>query len=165
MNFAECNYEIYGKKLLAIINVFELWKSELKNIEKPIQVIIDHKDSEYFISSKLLNRRQARWSEFFSKFNFQITYRPGSLNNKADVFTRQSGDVPKKIISSSISVANNVEKKLDIQQLTLGPITNDDSDNSETVSNLYLIDDETFSKLPVTINDAIWAAYSKNEKI
>ena len=38
MNPAECNYKIYDKKLLAIINVFELWKSELKNIEKPIQI-------------------------------------------------------------------------------------------------------------------------------
>ena len=53
---------------------------------------------------------------------------------------------------------------LDIQQLTLGPITNDDSDNSETVSNLDLIDDEVFSEFFVTINDAIWAAYSENEK-
>ena len=43
------------------------------------------------MSSKLLNRRQARWSEFFSRFNFKIIYRPGSLNNKIDAFTRQSG--------------------------------------------------------------------------
>ena len=41
-------------------------------------------------------------------------------------------------------MANNVEKKLDIQQLILGPITNNDSDNSETVSNAHLIDDEIF---------------------
>ena len=53
---------------------------------------------------------------------------------------------------------------LDIQQLTLGPITNDNSDNSETVSNPDSIDDETASELPAIINDAIWAAYSENEK-
>ena len=56
------------------------------------------------------------------------------------------------------------KNNLDIQQLTLGPITNDDSDNSETVSNPDSIDDEVVSELPVIINDAIWAAYSKNEK-
>ena len=63
-------------------------------------------------------------------------------------------------------MANNVEKKnnLDIQQLTLGPISDDDSDNSETVSNPDSIDDETFSKLPAIINDAIWAAYAEDEK-
>ena len=63
-------------------------------------------------------------------------------------------------------MANSVEKKnnLDIQQLTLGPITNDDSNNSETVSNPDSIDDETVSKFFAIINNAIWAAYSKNEK-
>ena len=96
MNPTECNYEIYDKKVLTIIKIFELWKSELKNIEKPVQVIIDHKNLEYFMSSKLLNRRQTRWFEFFSKFNFKIIYKPGSLNNKTDVFTRQSGNIFKK---------------------------------------------------------------------
>ena len=54
---------------------------------------------------------------------------------------------------------------LDIQQLTLGPIINYDSDNLETFSNPDLIDDEFFSKFFVIINDAIWVAYSENEKI
>ena len=96
MSPAECNYEIYDKKLLAIIKAFELWKSELENTEKPVQIIIDHKNLEYFMSRKFLNRRQARWSEFLSKFNFKIIYRPGSLNNKTNVFTRQSGNIFKK---------------------------------------------------------------------
>ena len=69
MSPAECNYEIYDKKLLTIINAFELWKSELEKIEKPVQVVTDHKNLEYFMSSKLLNRRKARWSEFLTKFN------------------------------------------------------------------------------------------------
>ena len=62
-------------------------------------------------------------------------------------------------------MANNIEKKMDIQQLTLGPITNEDSNNSEIISNLDPIDDETVSEFPVIINDAIWVAYSENEKI
>ena len=93
MNLAESNYEIYDKKLLAIIKAFEIWRSELENTEDPVQVFINHNNLKYFMSSKFLNRRQTRWSEFFSRFNFKIIYRPGSLNNKADVFTRQSKDV------------------------------------------------------------------------
>ena len=60
MNPAECNYEIYVKKFLAIIKVFEMWKSELENTENPVQVITDYKNLEYFMSNKFLNRRQAR---------------------------------------------------------------------------------------------------------
>ena len=93
MSPAECNYEIYDKKFLAIIKVFEMWISELENTEDPVQVIIDHKNWNISCPASFWNRRQIPWSEFFSKFNFKIIYRPGSLNNKTDVFTRQSGDV------------------------------------------------------------------------
>ena len=129
MSPAKCNYEIYDKKLLTIIKVFELWRFELENIEKPVQVIINHKNLEYFVSNKLLSRRQARWSEFFSRFNFKIIYRPGSLNNKTDVLTRQSGNIFKKGDNRCQFQWQTMLKKdnLDIQQLTLGPITNDDS--------------------------------------
>ena len=62
----------------------------------PIQVLFDHYNLEYFMSTKLLNRRQARWSEFLSRFNFRITYRPVKLGGKPDALTRGSGDLPKE---------------------------------------------------------------------
>lgn len=92
---AECNYEIYDKELLAVIRAFELWRPELEGTEKPVVILSDHKNLEYFMTTKLLSRRQARWSEFLSRFNFKITYRPGGLNRRADALTRQSGDLPK----------------------------------------------------------------------
>jgi len=46
------------------------------------------------MSTKLLNRRQARWSEFLSRFNFKIVYRPGKASAKPDALTRRSGDLP-----------------------------------------------------------------------
>ena len=113
----------------------------MENDENLVQVIINHKIWNILYPAKFLNRRKARWSEIFSKFNIKIIYRPGSFNNKTDVFTRQLEDVFFKKKPSSISMANNIEKKLNIQQLTLGPITNEDSDNSETVSNPDSIDD------------------------
>ena len=66
-------------------------------MEKPVEVITDHKNLEYFISNKFLNRRQTWWSEFLFKFNFEIIYKPGFTNSKIDVFTRRFGDVFKKI--------------------------------------------------------------------
>ncbi|KAL2889854.1 Retrotransposable element Tf2 155 kDa protein type 1 [Ceratocystis lukuohia] len=73
---AECNYEIYDKELLAIIRCFEEWRPELEGAPSPVKVITNHRNLEYFISTKQLNRRQARWSEFLSRFNFRIIYRP-----------------------------------------------------------------------------------------
>lgn len=73
----ECNYEIYDKELLAIIRDFDEWRLELEGAKYPISVITDHKNLEYFMTKKELNRRQARWSEYLSRFGYVITYRPG----------------------------------------------------------------------------------------
>ena len=42
------------------------------------------------MSTKLLNRRQIRWAEFLSKFNFKIVYRPGKAGGKPDSLARRS---------------------------------------------------------------------------
>ena len=90
---AECNYEIYDKKLRAIVKVFEKWRPEFEGSPQLINVIFDHKNLEYFMSSKRLSRRQARWNEFLSQFNFKISYKPGP-QCKADALTRRSQDLP-----------------------------------------------------------------------
>ena len=79
---------------MAIVRCFEEWRAELESAPHPIQVLSDHRNLEYFMSTKLLNRRQARWSEFLSRFNFKIVYRPGKASAKPDALTRRSGDLP-----------------------------------------------------------------------
>jgi len=54
-----------------------------------IVVFTDHKNLEYFNTTKLLNRRQACWAENLSEFNFKIVYRPGEKNGKADSLSRR----------------------------------------------------------------------------
>lgn len=61
---AECNYDIYDKELLAIICCFEEWRPELEGTGMPVQVLTDHKGLEYFMTTKKLTPRQARWAEF-----------------------------------------------------------------------------------------------------
>ena len=57
---AECNYEIYDKELIEIIRCFEEWRPELESSLHPIQILSDHKNLKYFMSTKLLSCRQAR---------------------------------------------------------------------------------------------------------
>ena len=52
----ECNYEIHDKELMAIIHWFEEWRTELKSSPHPIRVLSDHKNLEYFMSTKLFRR-------------------------------------------------------------------------------------------------------------
>ena len=53
-------------------------------------VYTDHSTLECFQTTKILNRRQARWAEILSEFNFVITYRPGEKNGKADALSRRT---------------------------------------------------------------------------
>ena len=93
---AEINYDIYDKELLAIIQVFEEWCSELKDSEKPVQVLCDHKNLEWFMTTKSLSQWQTHWSEFLSQFNFKIIYRPSCFNIWADALICWSEDLSKK---------------------------------------------------------------------
>ncbi|KZZ87013.1 Ribonuclease H-like protein [Ascosphaera apis ARSEF 7405] len=89
---AELNYCIYDRELLAIVRAFETWRPELLGVANPAKVVSDHQSLRYFMSTKQLSARQARWAEFLSQFNFQITYAPGSTQ-KADALTRRSQDI------------------------------------------------------------------------
>jgi len=91
---AEYNYDIYDKEVMAIIKALEEWKPECEGAAYPLQLITDHKNLEYFMTKKLLNRRQARWSEFLTRFDYEIVDRPGKTNGKADALTRRLGDPP-----------------------------------------------------------------------
>ena len=48
------------------------------------------------MTNKILNWRQELWSEFLSRFNYKINFRPGKTGGKPDVLTRSSGNLPKK---------------------------------------------------------------------
>ncbi|KAK7887257.1 hypothetical protein WMY93_026878 [Mugilogobius chulae] len=93
---AERNYSIGDKELLAVKLALEEWRHYLEGTEIPFVVWTDHKNLSYIQSAKRLNSRQARWALFFGRFNFTLTYRPGSRNVKPDSLSRQfsSSDSP-----------------------------------------------------------------------
>jgi hypothetical protein len=62
----ERNYEIHDKEMLAIIRAMEEWRHFLEGAEHGFEVWMDHKNLQYFMSAKKLNRQQARWSLFLS---------------------------------------------------------------------------------------------------
>jgi hypothetical protein len=88
---AERNYNVHNKELLAIYEAFKTWQHYLEGAVTTIQVLTDHKNLEYFSTTKMLTRRQAQWSEYLSAFNLHITYRPGKDRVKPDTLTWRYG--------------------------------------------------------------------------
>ena len=51
---------------------------------------MDHMNLEYFMTAKQLNRRQAWWSLYLSRFDFMLQNRPGKSMGKPDALCRRS---------------------------------------------------------------------------
>lgn len=67
----------------------EEWRHWLEGAKVPFLVWTDHKNLEYIRTTKRLSSRQARWSLFFTRFNFSLSYRPGSRNVKPNALFQQ----------------------------------------------------------------------------
>ena len=88
MTATELNYNVHDKELLAISSAFSTWRHYIEGTALPVDVVTDHKNLEYFSTTKMLNCRQACWSEFLSAFNMVICFQPGCLGAKPDLLTR-----------------------------------------------------------------------------
>ena len=61
-----------------------------------IDVVTDHRNLQYFSTTKLLMHQQACWSEFLSAFILIIRFRPGKLGTKPNALTRRWDVYPKE---------------------------------------------------------------------
>ena len=157
MSPAKCNYKIYDKKLLAIIWCFEEWKPELEGAELPVKVLTDHKGLEYFMTTKKLTPRQARWAEFLSEYNFIISYQSGKRNKKADALTRKLNKRPSS--KNDERLEHRMQTLLPPQRfehvVNLEPIEVENSPNEDITSAADLAEPhEDPSTLPEEIKEA-----------
>ena len=53
------------------------------------EIWTDHKNLEYFMKAQKLNRRQARWALYLSRFNFMLKHVSGSKIGKVDSLSRR----------------------------------------------------------------------------
>ncbi len=94
---AECNYEIYDKKLLIIIWAFEHWRFKLKLTHISIKMFINHQALISLIKDKELSRHQIRWVQKLADFNFKIMYQSDKQNIKINALTHWADFVPRDL--------------------------------------------------------------------
>ena len=92
----EINYEIHNKELLAVVDAFKHWRRYCEGATHQVQVYSDHQNLEYFTTTKVLNRLQARWAQELAGINFRIYYQPATQNGKPDALSRRSEYRPEK---------------------------------------------------------------------
>jgi hypothetical protein len=77
---AEQNDDIYDREPLAIVKTLTAWRHYLEGTNYKILIRCNHKNLEYFQTFKVLSRRQARWSEILSAYDFVTEHLEGSKN-------------------------------------------------------------------------------------
>ncbi len=84
----ETRYSTTEQELLASVHAMTIWRCYLEGLPKSqVTLVTDHHPNTCLPSQPTMNRRQARWSEFLQRFNFNWVYRPGR-SNVADPVSR-----------------------------------------------------------------------------
>ena len=88
-NETERNYKIHDKEILTVIKELKNWRHLLKRAKFKFEVWTNHKNLEYFMRMQKLNKRQACWILYLSRFNFIIKHVLGTKMEKADELSRR----------------------------------------------------------------------------
>ncbi|MBW0561442.1 hypothetical protein O181_101157, partial [Austropuccinia psidii MF-1] len=139
---AELNYKIHDKELLGIVWALKRWRAFLLSLASPFEVLTNHSSLQYFMTSKVLTRRQARWAEFLSEFHFSITYRPGRLATLPDALSRRDDVYPERgedFISKNPMNFQQIIKQDEVQP-----------------SRFFAVKVESFSNLIDSIQKKLW---------
>ena len=87
LNETERNYDIYDRELLGIMKALKEWQHYV--IGRKFEIWTDHKNLEYFMEKRDLNRRQAQWLAELTNYEFTLHYKTGKSMIKADVLSRR----------------------------------------------------------------------------
>ena len=89
LNETEKNYEIYNKEMLVVIRRLENWRYLLEGAKFKFKIWTDHKNLEYFIKTQKLNKKQAYWTLYLSRFDFILKYVLGTKIEEVDRLSRR----------------------------------------------------------------------------
>ena len=87
----ELNYPIYDKEFMAIYTALskQHWRHYCEGSKFPVNILTDHKNITYFMTTQELSRRQIKYYERLSEFKLIIKHCKGTDNGRADALSRR----------------------------------------------------------------------------
>jgi hypothetical protein len=77
---AEQNYNTYDRERLAIVETMKQWRHYHVGANHKVLIQCDHTNLKYFQTCKVLSRKQARWAEILSSYDFVIEHLEAKTN-------------------------------------------------------------------------------------
>jgi hypothetical protein len=87
LSSVEWNYDIYDRKLLAVIHALEEWWHYLLGTAHTVTVLTGHKNLTYYHQPHKLSRRQVRWNLFQQDFHLHFHHTPGTQMGPTDTLS------------------------------------------------------------------------------
>ena len=109
----ERNYSVIQKECLAIVYTLKQFRHYL--LGRKFLLLTDHVPLQWLGSQKM-EGMVCRWALSIQEFDFDITYRKGSLNAKADMLSRR--DQPDPVETTALTRAEGFPNKIAQCQLT-----------------------------------------------
>ena len=79
--------------MLSVIRTLEQWRHYLEGAKHQFDIWNDHANLQWFMKRQDLNRRQAQWAQYLSRFSFLWSHKAGSTMGKADALSRHEDHV------------------------------------------------------------------------
>ena len=89
MSPEERNYPVADKEMLSVICTLEQWHHYLEGAKHQFDIWNDHANLQWFMKRQDLNRCQAQWAQYLSRFSFLWSHKAGSTMGKADALSRR----------------------------------------------------------------------------
>jgi hypothetical protein len=106
----ERNYSTYDRELLAVVDALRTWRHYL--LGRQFRLITDHQTLQFWHSKGVLRRREARWLELLSEFDFTIVARPGVNNGAADALSRRPEAEVQALVSTELRMPEQFRQQL-----------------------------------------------------
>lgn len=85
LNDTERNYDIHDRELLVIMKTLKEWRHHL--IGRKFEIWTNHKNLEYFMVKRDINRRQAQWAMELADYEYTLHYKSGATMKKANILS------------------------------------------------------------------------------
>jgi hypothetical protein len=95
----QVNYSTYEQEFTAVVTALDTWRCYLEG--NYFDLYTDHEPLTYYNSQPQLNRRQARWLNKISGFDFKWNHIKG-INNPADPLSRYPGFDKDPVLNATI---------------------------------------------------------------
>uniref|UniRef100_A0A0P4ZJF0 RNA-directed DNA polymerase n=2 Tax=Daphnia magna TaxID=35525 RepID=A0A0P4ZJF0_9CRUS len=97
---AETKYSTTEKEALAVVDAIKYFRHYL--LDKPFEIISDHRPLQWLKNQKDNNGRLGRWAILLAATNYELKYRPGRIHQNADCLSRLK-------VASIQPVPNNIK--------------------------------------------------------